>query len=50
MNSGGQTNTQFQLHTHINRVRFDSKLVFSKENKYGAKLYHDFSNNCAVNM
>ena len=31
-------------------MRFDTKLVFVRENQYGAKLYNDFLNKCAVKI
>ena len=45
-NSTGQTD----LHMHVKRVRFDTKLVFAKENKYGAKLYRDYLDNYTVTI
>lgn len=37
---GEQMDPQSTWLKHINRVWFNIKLVFAKESKYGAKLYH----------
>ena len=33
-----------------NGVKFESRLVFFRENRHGAKLYFDSMNNCAVKI
>ena len=39
MRTGAHSNPPW---TNENRVEFNTKLIFAKVNKHGAKLYHDF--------
>ena len=46
-----QAKAQFkQQWANLNKVRCDNKLIFVRENQYGAKLYNDFLSNFAVKI